>query len=600
MRSTASVTGLVSACSLAGMLREAALESPDRTAITAMDRHGNAVATLSARELDLAARSLAAELLSVAGHGDRVIVPAMPGLRFQVAFMACLYAGLVAVPVPPVSAAPPSGSGGAPPRRVARLQAICSDAEPSVAVVADEAAADVASAWAGTQILGQLRVVAASARGGQESVPEPELPVPGDLAFIQYTSGSTGAPRGVMITHEAMLANQSVITERLQVTQATTIVSWLPLYHDMGLCLGLLMPVYTGAAAVTMEPETFLAHPELWLETISAFPEAMSAAPDLGYAWCARRVPAAARARLDLGGLRVAVNGAEPVRADTLRAFHAAFSECGLKQTAMTPCYGLAESTLFVSGGSGLSAPVIRRYDRAALGSGLAVRVDDAADRGTDLAGCGQPGSGIQIAVVDPDTRRRLPQCKVGEIWVRSPSNGAGFWGRPQESRETFGALIDGEPAGQDRTWLRTGDLGFIDGGELFVTGRRKDIIIIHGANYYPQDFERLAGSAHPALADGLAAAFDGDDADRVIIVAETNHVSGETALADAAEAAIAAVRAVTAEMPVTTDVVVVPRGRVPRTTSGKVRRQECARRLREGQLLVLAQWPRDTYVKPG
>jgi acyl-CoA synthetase (AMP-forming)/AMP-acid ligase II len=591
MRSVTCITDPPATRSLVSVLREAARESPDARVLTLLDSRGEPAQTLSAGELDRAARSLAAELLGAAQTGDRVIVPAMPGLRFHVAFMACLYARLVAVPVPPVAVTRPAGPGRSTSRRVARLQAICRDAQPSAVVVADETAADVAAAWAGTEILGQLRVVPATVAGGAQPLPEPEPPRPGDLAFLQYTSGSTGSPRGVMITHEALLRNQAILAERSRVSPRSTLVSWLPLYHDMGLCLGLLAPVYTAAAAVVMEPETFLIQPIRWLEAISAFDDVMTAAPDFGYSWCARQIPAQAKGSLNLAGLRMAISGAEPVRAETLHAFYAAFKECGLQQSAMTPCYGLAESTLFVSGGSGLSNPIIERYDRAALGRGRAVRVDKGAPGGSDLVGCGEPGAGIQVAIVDPDTRTRLPQGDVGEIWVRSPSNGSGYWGHQQESRETFGAQLADEPDGADGSWLRTGDLGFTDGGELFVTGRRKEIIVIRGANYYPHDFERLAGDAHPVLADGLAAAFDGDAPDRVIIVTET------TSPGDAGQAAVAAVQAVTAELPVTTDVVVVPRGQVPRTTSGKVRRHECAQRLRQGQLSVLAQWPRDTYL---
>jgi nonribosomal peptide synthetase protein BlmVI len=411
-----------------------------------------------------------------------------------------------------------------------------------------------------------------------------------------------------MITNRALLANQAAIHERTSTSSAATMVSWLPLYHDMGLCLGLLMPIYAGSAAVLLEPETFLVRPERWLQAISGVPEARSAAPDFAYAWCARRVGERAKAGLDLSGWKVSVSGAEPVRADTLRAFYAAFAGCGLSSRTLTPSYGLAEATLFVTGASVADEPVIHRYDRAALNRGLAVPADEDGGGGAGLAeavGCGRPGSGIRVAVVDPGTRRPCPERTVGEIWVDSPSNGAGYWGRPEESRETFGAQLSGAPRDSAQRWLRTGDLGFMDGNELFVTGRRKDLIIVHGVNYYPHDFERLAQQAHPLLGEGLAAAFVLDDANRVTVVVEAGRPrraadsTGDSGGGDgsddsaAAAAAAAAVRAVTAELPVMTDVVVVPTGQLPRTTSGKVRRGESAEALRGGRLPVLAQWPR-------
>ncbi|MGH3714904.1 MAG: AMP-binding protein [Micromonosporaceae bacterium] len=401
-------------------------------------------------------------------------------------------------------------------------------------------------------------------------------------ALFKADPGSTSAPRGVMITHRAMLANQQTLREHMEIGPGTTIVSWLPTYHDMGLCLALLQPVYAGAQAVVMQPETFVMRPERWLRAISGLPDAMSASPDFGYAWCTRRVREDATAGLDLRGWRVAVNGAEPVQPDTLRAFHAAFARCGLREQTLTPAYGLAEATLFVTGGTGAAAPIVRWFGREALGGGGGY---------VELVGCGVPGPGIEVAVVDPVTRHRLADRTTGEIWVRSPGNGAGYWGMPEQSREVFAARLAGGETADDGAagWLRTGDLGFLDERELFVTGRRKDLIVIHGANYYPQDFERLAQRAHPLFDGEFAAAYAAGDRVTVLVEsADRNDRDG------AAQAAAAAVRAVTAELPVTTDVVVVPRGQVPRTTSGKARRRECAQRLRDGALTVLAQWPRN------
>ena len=578
--------------SLPGILHTEALRDPERTVLTALDRDGKPVATLTAGEFDLGARSLASDLLSVAAPGDRVLLPAMPGLRFQIAFLACLYARLVAVPVPPIrmAAAP---RGGARSSRFSRLLGICQDVEPAVAVVPGGQVEELAADWAGCETLGELRLLDAEPRNEADPVLAPEPVAYDELAFLQYTSGSTAAPRGVMITHGAMFANQAMLYEHMGVTQSTTAVSWLPLYHDMGLCLGLLQPVYARCAAVIFEPETFIVRPELWLQVISGLADPVSAAPNSAYEWCAKRVREEAKADLDLSRWRVSVNGAEPVRADTLRAFQAAFAGCALSERVITPAYGLAEATLFVTAGSGLTSPVVCQYDRQALGRGRAVPAAGVpgAAGSVEMVGCGRPGPGIRVAVVDPETRRAFPARVVGEIWVRSPSNGSGYWRRPEESGEVFGAMLADVPDGQDERWLRTGDLGFLDNGELFISGRRKDLIVIHGVNYYPQDFEQLVQQAHPLLDGELAAACAAEDEERVTVVVE---IASRCAMT-APEAAYAAVRAVTAELPVTTDVVVIPRGQLPRTTSGKARRRECAMRLWDGQLSVLAQWPRDT-----
>ncbi|MGH8792495.1 MAG: fatty acyl-AMP ligase [Stackebrandtia sp.] len=580
--STFEITG-----SLPGIVAAEARRDPGRTVFTALDHRGEPAAALTAGELDAAAGSLAATLRSHAAPGARVLVPAMPGLRFQVAFLACLYAGMAAVPVPALSA--PS-AGGARTRRLNRLEAICRKIDPAIAVApADRIDKLLARGWVDDDQLAKIRLVSTDPSSTAVPASAPETAEDGELAFLQFTSGSTSAPRGVMITHGALTANQALLCEHMGITEATTIVTWLPTYHDMGLSLGLLLPLYARAAAVVMDPATFVTHPQRWLQAMSGLPDVMSAAPDFAYAWCAKKVSEADKAGLDLSGWRVGVDGAEPVRAQTLRAFQDAFAGCGLDERTLTPAYGLAESTLFVNGGSGETAAVTRLYDRQALNDGKAAPACDGP--GTlgqvELTGLGRPGPGVRVEIVDPQTRRGCPERSIGEIWVHSPSNGVGYWGDPDDSLQTFGATF---ADGRGVRWLRTGDLGFVDDGELFVTGRSKDLIVIHGANYYPQDFEQLARQSHPLLEGELAAAFADEDAHRVTVVVEADrHTPAEAAL----EAARAAVRAVTAELPVTTDLVVVPRNQLPRTTSGKSQRREAAARLRDGRFSILAQWPR-------
>ncbi|GAB1640675.1 fatty acyl-AMP ligase [Krasilnikovia sp. MM14-A1259] len=574
--------------SLPATVHEEAVRNPDRTVLTALDRDGQTAEVLTWAELDRQARALATDLRAVAVPGDRVLVPAMPDLRFHVAFLACLYGDLVAVPVPPIRPAGlRSAATGKRANRLDRLLAICADAAPAAAVVPGAVVDALAQVAAGEPVLRRMHLVAAEPHETTDPIAVPQWVDPAEVAFLQYTSGSTAAPRGVVITHGAMIANQRIIAEHLRITSQSTVVSWLPVYHDMGLCAGLLQPVYVRGEAVVMAPETFMVRPERWLRAISGRRDVISPAPDFAYALCAARIGPEVRRELDLSGWRVALSGAEPVRADTMRAFTEAFADSGLPATAPTAGYGLAESTLFVSGGRAGEPLKVGRFDREELAHALASAAGpDAA--AAEVVGCGGPVAEVEVAIVDPITFRRCRPGTVGEIWVDSPSNGTGYWGQEESSREIFAAELADEPG---RGWLRTGDLGFLEGAELFVTGRLKDVVIIRGANYYPHDFERLVQAADPLLAGGIAAAFGTSGTDSVTVVAE---VARDVTDSEAHALTVAAARAVAEHLPVATGIVLVPRGKVPRTTSGKVRRGECAAHLSQGKLPVLARWPRE------
>jgi acyl-CoA synthetase (AMP-forming)/AMP-acid ligase II len=389
-----------------------------------------------------------------------------------------------------------------------------------------------------------------------------------------------------MISNGALLANQQMIKERLELRPGSRAVSWLPPYHDMGLTTNVLLPLFAGIEVVLMEPETFMLRPELWLRELSAHPDVSTAAPDFAYRFAAARVGADVRRTLDLRGWRTALTGAEPIRADTIRTFETAFAGCGLRPSVFTPAYGLAESTLFVSGAPVDAPPTIRRFDRAGLQAGRAVPTDGPA--AVEVVGLGRPADGVEVVVTDPGTGAALMALEVGEVWVRSPSNGLGYWGQPSQSRATF-AGRRGVPGSTnvDEGWLRTGDLGFLDEwGQVFVTGRQKETIIIRGANYVPQDFEQLVQEAHRLLTRGPAAAFaDADAPDRVVVVVEVDRAADRDALVDALADGV---RSAAAHLAVQTEVLAVTAGQIPRTTSGKVRRLECADRHRRGELRII------------
>lgn len=566
----------------AALLAAAAGEEADRTQLTALGADGAVVATLSAREWDIRARVLANELQTCASAGDRVIVPAFAGLDFHVAFMACLYAGMVAVPVPPIPTR--RASGRSSDRGADRLQSIIADCAPRAMLVNDE---DAAATYLHQELPGLHCLNVETDETGSPSWEPHELALtPEATALIQYTSGSTADPKGVVISNHNLTVNRGDARDRARVTPDTTIALWLPLFHDMGLGSSVVLPLVSGAQVVQLEPTTFIRGPLLWLEAISDATDVYSSAPDFAFHMCVDRIPIEDRARLDLSGWRVCVNGSEPVRPSTLERFAEAFASCGFRLEAMRPSYGLAECTLVVTMGEPLSNIVVRPFSRRALAKGTAEPTASADDR-LDLVGCGHPTKHVAVRIVDADEHRELPQGAVGEIWVDSVSNGCGYWCKPDESAVTFGATVADDPTATRH--VRTGDLGFVHKGELFITGRLKDTIIIRGENFYPQDAESAAKAAHPLFAAEVCAAWQIDTAGQaaVGVALETR----ETDLSRLNEALRAAAVAVGRIIPGHVTATAVGRYTIPRTTSGKVRRRECGAALASGRLAPIAEW---------
>ncbi len=534
---------------------------------------------LSYGELDRAARAVAAWLAQQRlAPAARVLLLLPPGLDYAVSFLGCLYAGLVAVP-----AYPPTGSRGLP-----RLLSIVADAAPAAVLTA----ASLESTWErlgrerpATTTLPRLatdrldRALAASWR--------PAAPGPQDLAFLQYTSGSTSEPKGVMVTHGNLLANQRMIAEAFRTDERTVVVSWLPLYHDMGLIGGLLHPLFLGARCILMSPLHFLQRPARWLAAVDRHRATVSGGPNFAYDLCARRLTEGDCAGLDLAAWRVAFNGAEPVRAETLDRFAAALAGAGFRATAFFPCYGLAEATLLVSGVRAAASPARLRLASEALAAG---RVEPAAAGEApavrELVSSGQMPSGVTVRVVDAERGEPCPPGSVGELWVAGAGVAAGYWQREEATAEAFGARLAGEPG----SYLRTGDLGILAGGELFVTGRRKDLILIRGRNLYPQDIEASVERSHPAMRPGGVAAFAVEAAgeERLVVVQEIDL----RARAVPEEVALAARQAVAEEHEIElATLVLVKPGGVPKTTSGKVQRSACRQLFLAGELPAVGQF---------
>ena len=403
------------------------------------------------------------------------------------------------------------------------------------------------------------------------------IPRPEDIAFLQYTSGSTSDPKGVMVTHGNLIENLEMIRQTLGNTQQSTYASWVPLYHDMGLILNVLQSLYLGSLCVLLAPVTFIQRPLKWLRAIHDYQAEVAGAPNFAFDLCVQRFRADQVEGLDLSCWKLAFNAAEPVRADTIERFTATFGEYGFEPRAIYPLYGMAEATLLISSGQRGAGPVIRTVSLDAFR-----RHQIAAPISNDdvhrVVGCGQNIVGQRIAIVDPETRRRLKAERLGEVWVGGPHVCKGYWRNPDATRSTFQARIEGE----DEPWLRTGDVGFMDpAGELFITGRIKDMIIVRGINYYPQDIENTVYNSHPALRRHCGAAFSvltENNEEKVVLVQEVERTHRRRL--EIAEIAACIREAVANEHEIALDSIVLIRpGAIPKTTSGKIQRS-LARRM--------------------
>ncbi|MEV0523450.1 aminotransferase class I/II-fold pyridoxal phosphate-dependent enzyme [Streptomyces sp. NPDC050439] len=486
---------------VAALLRRRLELMPDAPAYRFLTSADDAGETWTYRELDLRARAVAVALQRENLGGKPVLLLHPPGLDYIAAFFGCLYAGALAVPAYPPNRA---RSG----QTLTRLAAVAQDSGATHALTT-RAVRETALGLLATSAPAGLDDLCWLVSEELDTAQAHRWQDPGStadsLAFLQYTSGSTSTPKGVMVGNGNLVRNLRSIHLRLGHDEDSALVSWLPPYHDMGLIGGILTPLYSGIPAHLMSPLTFVQRPLTWLETLSRTGASTSIAPNFGFEQCLRRIPPEQRAGLDLSRWRVAVNGAEPVQADTLDRFAAAFASCGFHRDALMPCYGLAEATLLVSGVGQGDTLSVDGFDASALESGVADPAGPQSTRISRVVGCGTPVDSVAVAVVDTDTHRRAADGRMGEIWVAGPSVGHGYWRNPEATAETFEARLHDEPT---TAWLRTGDLGFLRDGELFVAGRIKDVIIVQGRNLYPHDIERTAEEATDAVRPGNCAAF--------------------------------------------------------------------------------------------
>ncbi|WP_346294312.1 amino acid adenylation domain-containing protein [Sphaerothrix gracilis] len=566
------------------LLRYRATEQSQQRAYTFLVDGETQEESLTYAELDSQARAIAAHLQQLEAIGERAILLYPPGLEFIVAFFGCLYAGVIAVP-----AYPPRQN-----RRLSRLQAIMVNAQARLALTSASLLANIQETFGQGNGLERLqwlstdRLDLSIANRWQE----PAI-ASSDLAFLQYTSGSTGMPKGVMISHQNLLHNSALIQQCFGDTVKSLGVSWLPPYHDMGLIGGILQPLYVGAPTVLMSPVAFLQKPIRWLQAISHYQATTSGGPNFAYDLLCQKVTPEQVAALDLSGWQVAFSGAEPVRAQTLESFAAKFAPAGFRYQAFYPCYGLAENTLIVTGGDKAASPVVRWIDESELAQHKIAVVSAAASleqrTARAVVGCGHPHLGQQLVIVDPERLTVCAEGTVGEIWVAGDSVAQGYWHHPVQTQAEFQAHLADT---QEGPFLRTGDLGFWLEGELFMTGRLKDLIIIRGCNHYPQDIELTVEQSHPALRANCGAAFavEVEGQERLIVVQEVKRsYLRKLPVADVLDAIR---RAVSEQHDLQVYAVfLLKTASLPKTSSGKVQRRACRTLFKQGQLNAIADW---------
>ena len=545
------------------LLDHRALQQPDQLAYTFLLDGDTNELHLSYGELQRRARAIGATLQRIGAKGERALLLYTPGLDFIEGFFGCLYAGIVAVPAYPPDPARLN-------RTLPRLQAVITDAQATLVLTTSpilEMAKLIFVEAPDLRVLHWLPtdIVAANV----DEVSQPECARSGDLAFLQYTSGSTGHPRGVMLTHANLLHNASLIFQVYEHTETDSYVSWLPVFHDMGFMMGVLQPLFAGIRSIVMSPTSFLQRPARWLEAISRYKATASGGPNFAYELCARKITAADAAALDLSSWSVAFNGAEPVRSETLDRFVSRFGPCGFQRAAFNPGYGLAEATLMVTSGRKASLPVIKDT------------------KSKLMVACGGTLPGQRVIIVDPESLTELKDGQVGEIWVSGPSVAKGYWNRPEATDQIFNAYLSDSDEGP---FLRTEDLGFVEHGELYITGRIKDLIIIRGLNHYPQDIEWTVERCHAALRPGCSAAFtvDAGGEERLVIVQEVDTLK-ETDLDQVIETIREAV-ASEHELQVYAVALIKPR-QISKTSSGKIQRRDSRRKFLDGTLETVAEW---------
>lgn len=562
--------------SLADLVWTRACTMPSALAFQFLNEVGEEAEARSYADLARRAHTVAAALRARAAPGDRAALMFNPGIAFLDAFFGCIYAGVIAVPMMPPR----------PHRERMATISILRDCAPRLILTTRDMVEPLRQRLAAAglhpmpEILAVDEVEMPAAPHSDAAMPPLHQAVRDDIAFLQYTSGSTSLPKGVMVSHGNLRANAQSIAAKMGQDAHSRFVGWAPLYHDQGLIGNVLQPLYLGTPAALMAPNTFLQRPHLWIEAVARYRAHTSGGPDYAFGLIADRIDPGRYRHLDLSCWKVAFNGAEPIRPHVLARFAQTLAPLGFSDTALFPCYGLAEATLFSTGASYGGGPVTSRFNRGALEEGRLAADPD----GVNLVSSGAAAPDVAVIIVDPDTKSICLDGEIGEVWLGGPSIALGYWNRPETTADVFHACTKTG----DGPYLKTGDLGTLINGELYVCGRIKDLIIVRGRNIYPQDLEATARLAHPAVAQGSAAAamVTIDGTQHLLLAVEISRTARHDADADGIMAALR--RAVHDEHDVMVSrlVLLLPGG-VPKTTSGKVQRQALARAFEAGTLPV-------------
>ena len=571
--------------SLADLLSYRASKQSEQTAYIFIQK-GKEIGRITYGELEQRAQVLAVRLQSFE-PGERALLLYPPGLEFISAFFGCLYAGIIAVPTYPLRRK----------QNLSKLKAIAMDAGAKIALTDSSLFSDLTTKLGRDPELARIHWLATDSLDGKAGGWQKPVLDSDTLAFLQYTSGSTGIPKGVMVSHGNLLHNSSLIYQCFECDCSSRGLIWLPPYHDMGLIGGILQPLYGGFPVTLMSPMDFLQKPFRWLQAISTTKATISGGPNFAYDACIQKVTPKQLAELDLSSWEVAFTGAEQIRAETLSAFAAKFEPCGFRKEAFLPCYGMAETTLMVTGELKSALPVEKQLKEAAIEQNQVVPVSDSElPNLRKIVGCGRSFEEQKIAIAHPESLTTNPPNRIGEIWVSSTSVAQGYWQRPEETQQTFKAYLADTKAGP---FLRTGDLGFMLDGELFVTGRLKELIIIRGNNHYPQDIEATVVNSHSALQPNGSAAFavEVKGQEKLVVVQEVKRsylrqLDVEKALGNIRQAV-----SMQHDLQVYTTVLVKP-GSIAKTSSGKIRRYACRSDFITGKLDIVRDWSENPQGK--